>query len=355
MKPGLRFKLTAWMFIIVFLPLFLVPFTAFGISSADSSGQETDLAVLTGIILVVIPLIGCTIMMTMKIKRNILNPLKELTHAAENMMKGKLEVPITYGSNDEMGQFSAVFEMMRVRLLESANKQAEYEQARKELIASISHDLRTPLTSIKGYVEGLQDGVAQDRAKFEKYLSIILSKTEKLDGLIEDLFLFSQLESGQMRMERDIRRCSDLLEAIVGPLELEPSEGSERLTVQRPFPDGYVRVDEARLAQVFDNMVGNALKYAGADAHIHIAASVTDGQLEVTIGDDGPAIADRHLSRLFDRFYRVEPSRSGNTGGAGLGLAICKHIVERHEGEIGVRPRSGGGNEFFFRLDLVQL
>ncbi|MBW4082591.1 HAMP domain-containing sensor histidine kinase [Paenibacillus sp. S150] len=352
-KPGLRFKMAASMLIIILLPLLLIPFAAISIGSNSSSpANEADQGILAVVIMVALPLILCTIWMTRVITRQILRPLKELTLAAENIVEGNMDCPISYRSNDELGRFSAVFELMRTRLLESKINQEAYEQARNELIAGISHDLRTPLASIRGYVEGLQDGVAQDKIKFDRYLSIIRDKTDKLDELIEDLFRFSELETGQLQMNCEENECATLLESIVRPLEDEFAEGTASLTVVRPFPHGMVRADPVRLTQVFDNLVGNAAKYAGEGAHITITASNTGKRLEVAVRDTGTEIAPEQLPHLFERFYRGDKSRSSQAGGAGLGLAICKYIVEAHGGEIGVRAFPDAGNVFFFSLPL---
>ncbi|AIQ60015.1 hypothetical protein PBOR_25995 [Paenibacillus borealis] len=352
MKPGLRFTMVASMFIIILLPLLLIS-VALGTGNNNARADEAYNGMIPVIIMVSLPLICCTIWMTRIITRKILLPLRELTLVAEQIVQGNMDCPITYRANDEMGRFSAVFELMRTRLLESKVNQDAYEQARNELIASISHDLRTPLSSIRGYVEGLQDGVARDTIKFERYLSIIRDKTDKLNDLIEDLFRFSELESGQLQMNYGEMECALLLESIVRPLEYEFAGGKARLTVVRPFPAGMVRADEVRLTQVFNNLVGNATKYAGEEAHITIAASHTGKRLEVSVSDNGTEIAPEHLPRLFERFYRGDKSRSSQLGGAGLGLAICKYIIEEHGGDIGVHTLPGTGNVFYFSLPLI--
>jgi signal transduction histidine kinase len=352
-KPGLRFQMVTSMFIIILLPLLLFSIFVGTSYSNNAPADKAYTGMIPVVILVSLPLICCTIWMTRTITRKILLPLRELTLVAEQIVQGNMDCPITYRANDEMGRFSAVFELMRTRLLESKVNQDAYEQARNELIASISHDLRTPLSSIRGYVEGLQDGVAQDKVKFERYLSIIRDKTDKLNDLIEDLFRFSELESGQLQMNYEEIECDLLLESIVRPRDYEFTEARARLTVVRPFPAGRVRADAVRLTQVFNNLVGNAIKYAGEEAHITIAASHTGKRLKVIVSDNGTEIAPEHLPHLFERFYRGDKSRSSQWGGAGLGLAICKYIIEAHGGDIGVHTLPGAGNVFSFTLPLI--
>lgn len=342
-KPGIRFKLVASLWAIVLLPLLLTPLAAFGFTTETGAFRQSDQSVLIIIFLVSLPLFLCTLHLARTIKESILQPLQELTAAAEQIVEGNLDSPIRYRANDEMGKFSAVFELMRTRLLESTEQQKKAEQARNDLIASISHDLRTPLTSIRGYVEGLQDGIGRDKDKFDRYLTVIRDKTNKLDERIEDLFRFSQLESGQLPMSLEPWNSKELLETLVQPLEKELAESERRLTVLRPFPQASIRADASRLGQVFDNLIDNALKYAGKGAVITIGAVLGDDGLTVKVHDNGTAIAAEHWPYLFERFYRGDKSRTGEEGGSGLGLAICKHIIEAHGGQIGVEAGGKAG------------
>lgn len=459
---GITFKLLASFLVLLLLPLLVIPFATFNVSNGSlNEGAEYFGVSLTVVLVVVLPLMVCTLLTARMIKKKVLNPLKELTVAAENIVQGNLDFQVAYRSDDEMGRLSSMFEFMRQRLVESERKQQAYEQARNDLIASISHDLRTPLSSIRGYVEGLKDGVARDKAQFDRYLTVIRDKTDKLDDLIEDLFRFSELESGHLPISLQEYDSRALLESLVAPLEKEfetsvgysesdgrdestlqagrmpdggnagadgsagvreskrqggscsaegdklqaeeeffagkgqhsgdvsayesgvhtvqvsdekaehavvrptsdgkaehtvvrpSSDGKAELTVVRPFPEGKVMADPVRLTQVFDNLVGNAVKYAGEGASIVIAASIFGSGLEVTVRDNGKAIAPEHLPHIFDRFYRADASRGGEGRGSGLGLAICKYIIEEHEGIIGASSREGEGNRFYFRLPLL--
>lgn len=342
-KPGIRFKLVASLWAIVLLPLLLIPLAAFGFTTETGTFYQADQNLVIVVFLVVLPLFLCTLHLARTIKESILQPLQELTAVAEQIVEGNLDTPIRYRANDEMGKLSAVFELMRTRLLESTERQRKEEQARNDLIASISHDLRTPLTSIRGYVEGLQDGIGRDKDKFDRYLSVIRDKTNKLDERIEDLFRFSQLESGQLPMSLEPWNTGELLETLIQPLEKEMAEGERRLTVLRPFPQASIRADAGRLGQVFDNLIDNALKYAGKGAVITIGAEPGPDGLTVKVYDNGATIAAEQRPYLFERFYRGDKSRSGEVGGSGLGLAICKHIIEAHGGGIGVEAGVEGG------------
>lgn len=281
-------------------------------------------------------------------------PLQELTAAAERVMEGNFEPSIPYRSADEMGRFCAAFEVMRVRLKQSLEAQAAYEQSRKTMIASISHDLRTPITSIKGYVEGLQDGFAQDPEKFSRYLTVIQNKTVQLDKRIEDLFQFSQLELGHVEMAFMEQSFAEMMETIVKPIETELKDRAVTFTVDRPFPSAYVHADSDRLDQVLGNLVDNAVKHGGENCSIALKASVDGDLIRISIRDNGCGIPEADIPYLFDLFYRGEKSRSREYGGTGLGLAICKQIVQDHGGSIGVQSDLGKGTVFSFTLPILR-
>ena len=240
------------------------------------------------------------------ISRSVLNPLNKLNAATENIAQGNLDFTIECRRNDELGRLCQAFELMRHRLKESLEKQNIYENSRKTMIASISHDLRTPIASIKGYVEALQDGIAQDPEKFNRYLSIIEDKTNKLDRLIDDLFQFSQFELGKLHMDFKIHNSRTMLEDIISSIELDCKGSSLRLIVQRPIPEVNIKADSKRISQVIDNLLENAKRYIQYDGTVTIGAGISGSFLEVSVKDDGPGIAPEDLPHIFERFYRGE-------------------------------------------------
>lgn len=310
------------------------------------------LGILLFTILLVVGLVGY---FTWSISRDILKPLSQLNKATNSIMEGNLDVGIDYQKDNELGQFCQTFDEMRIRLKESLEKQAEYENARKELIASISHDLRTPITSIKGYVEGLIDGVAQSQDRVDHYLKVILDKTTKLDYLIEDLFQFSRLELGRLEMNYGIENGREMLEEILEPIILDFEEDSIELTVESPLPEQPIKVDKNRINQVLDNLMENARRYIGEEGQVRIDAKVVDDFLQICVEDTGPGIAESDRPYIFDKFYRGEKSRSREYGGTGLGLAICKEIIEEHNGEIWLDSGYGEGSRFCFTIPIYKL
>ncbi|PUA41032.1 sensor histidine kinase [Paenibacillus elgii] len=354
MKLGIRFKLIASLTGIIFVPAILMSISGVREKHTDPIEGAIGINFMFLIGFLAVAFVLCAYLLARVITRRILLPLKELNAAAEQIMNGNLDVEIRNRYHDEMGRFSSAFDVMRARLKESLDRQAAYERSRNELIANISHDLRTPITSIRGYVEGLQDGIARDEQKVTRYLAVIKNKTDLLDRLIEDLFQFSQLESGQLVM--DIRELDsrEFLEAMIAPFEMEFHDAAVVLTVERPFPSRPIQVDSDRIAQVFENIIENAKKYAGNPAEMTISTRDEADWIRIVIRDNGIGISEEDTPYLFERFYRGEKSRSRAFGGAGLGLAICKRIVEEHGGHIGVQSKPGAGAEFYLTLPVVK-
>jgi len=292
------------------------------------------------------------ILLTWYISRTILKPLAELNMATERIAKGDLEFNINYTNTDELGNFARSFESMRLQLNESLEKQKAIENARKELIASISHDLRTPIASIQGYVEGLQDGVAEDEETRNRYLSVIRAKTSQLNRQIEDLFEYSRFDAGQLRLRTEDVDSREILESILQEVELGHRDKGPSLRIVRPLPSANIQVDSQRLEQVMMNLLENAFRYVPEEGLVTVRSWVGDGDLIVSIEDNGPGIPGTHLSHIFNSFFRGEKSRSRKSGGTGLGLAICRHIIEAHAGRIWVESKEGEGSTFFFSIPI---
>ena len=356
MRFGIRFKLISAFLFMIIIPILMTTLTGIKMGTRyPNLPHEINLYIYTIILIasLVLPFVLCAILFTWLISRSILIPLEELNNATDNITNGNLDFKIKYKKNDEMGQFCGAFEIMRAKLKESLEKQAAYENSRKELISSISHDLRTPMTSIKGYVEGLQDGIVHDKEKYDRYIAVIKDKTEKLDKLIDDLFQFSQLELGHLGMEYREQDSKKMLDTIVNPIEMELIDTAVKLSVDRPFPSAIVNADISRISQVFDNIINNAKKYAGENIEIKIKANIEANFIKIIIEDNGIGISYEDVPYIFERFYRGEKSRSREFGGAGLGLAICKQIVEDHGGKIWVQSKQGKGTAVYFTLPIL--
>jgi len=299
--------------------------------------------------------------LTMWISRSIIKPLYALKKAAEKIKDGDLNFTVKPTTRDEIGELSVAFEEMRYRLKESLDRGVQYEENRKELIASISHDLKTPITAIKGYVEGLRDGIANSPEKMDKYIRTIYTKAEDLDRLIDELFLYSKLDLNKTPFNLEmveLNRCiGDGLEELMFDAEKAGVAIDFRPSTASPL---LVAADREKLKRVLGNIIENSLKYMKLAREQSDASPLTglvtvelvDGEHEVTvrIEDNGPGIDAAELPFIFDRFYRVDRSRNSSTGGSGLGLAIVKQIVEGHGGRIWAESAVGRGTTVYFTL-----
>jgi signal transduction histidine kinase len=282
----------------------------------------------------------------------ILKPLKELNHAAEMISSGDLDYEMNYKKDDEIGKFCNEFDKMRLRLKDSLEKQVEFEHSRQQLIASVSHDLKTPLTSIQGYVELLGDDIIEDPATQKVYLDIIHSKSQQLNHLIDDLFTFSRMNLDEFQIELSPADSRSLFEFMLSEKEMDFQDKPVELRVERPIPSVPLSVDAPRLHQVLDNLISNAEKFT--KSYIHIYTRVLPGVFEWFVEDDGIGIPQEDLSRIFDHFFKVDKSRTYSNRGTGLGLAICKQIIEAHGGTISVRSQLNEGTTFKVKLPIVQ-
>lgn len=287
---------------------------------------------------------------TWYISKTILVPLKTIYRATEEVIEGNLDYPINYTKKDEIGRFIQGFDLMRHHLKKSIQQQLQYEKARKELIASISHDLRTPLSSIKGYVEGLEDGVAKNEEMQKRYLSVIKNKTNQLDRLIEDLFEFSKFELDKLPVERNLVNSKDFFLKAFQTANMNSQRSGVEMTLRGSIPSVCINIDIHRITQVLDNLFDNAVRYGGDKIEMEII--LEDRFLRVEIKDNGQGIAPDDLPYIFNTFYRGEKSRASDLGGTGLGLAIAKNILKAHDGEIKAESRQGIGSIFTFKIPI---
>jgi len=348
-RIGIKGKLVS-----AFLGMLVFPLMAASVTAFSAREVPVGVSILQILLALAVPFLIGAVVVGWIISKNILQPLQELRAATHDIMDGRFDFALTYDRNDEMGDLCAAFDVMRDRLKASLEKQEQLEASRRMLLASISHDLRTPMTSIKGYVEGLQDGIIQDREKFSRYISVIRHKTESLDRLIETLFQLTQMDLIDPEESLRVHDSRELLESVIHPFEVEFADQPVRLEVGRPIPSVRVRADESGIAQVFDNLIGNARRYVEDGGVIAIEAAEHGDELRISFRDTGTGIAEEDLPHIFELFYRAEKSRSRNYGGAGLGLAICKKIVERHGGRIWAESAPNAGTTIRFTLPIVR-
>ena len=282
--------------------------------------------------------------------KKLLQPVEALAQAAGRVEEGNFSQPVEYRGRDEFSAVCAAFNRMQGHLLEEQEKNAAYERARTDLVAGISHDLRTPLTSVKGYIKGLRDGVAQTPERQRQYLDIAYRKACDMDVLLQRLFYFSRLETGNLPLflqPADLGEFAGRFAAEAGP-EVEQAGGSIRLTVSPgPHP---VSLDEEQLYRVLNNLKDNALRYADArPLALTLTVERRGARQCIRFADNGRGVSPEALPHLFEQFWREDPARSARAGeGSGLGLYIAKYIVEAHGGTI--QAENCGGLAFTIQL-----
>ncbi len=268
--------------------------------------------------------------------------IARISDAMQSISEGDLNITVDIEGDDEFSVMAASLNKMVGDLRELMDKEREAERTKNELITNIAHDLRTPLTSITGYLELLSGETKLDPEVEKKYIGIAYVKTKRLEKLIEDLFGFTKLNYGKMSMHVSrvdvVKLLSQLLE------EFYPSFVDKNLSyeLQSNVPIQVITADGNLLARLFDNLINNAIKYGADGKRILVRVHGDDDQVTISIVNYGYVIPSEELPLIFNKFYRVEQSRSTNTGGTGLGLAIAKNIVDMHGGNIDVTSDLSG-------------
>ncbi|WP_017415464.1 HAMP domain-containing sensor histidine kinase [Clostridium tunisiense] len=299
-------------------------------------------------------LILTNMMLSYWTSRTLVKPLKELEKAANEIKQGNLDYNIKINSKDEIAQLSQTFEEMRLRLKESLELQQQYEENRRELISNISHDLKTPITSIKGYVEGIKDGVADTPEKMDKYVTTIYTKAIYMDNLINDLFLFSKLDLNKENFKYQRVDMVSYIKDCVDEISFDLDTSEVELTSILPEKLIYAEIDVQQIKRTIMNIVGNSIKYKKDEKlKVDIILSESKDYITVEIKDNGKGIPEESLSYIFERFYRSDVSRGTTVGGTGLGLAIAKKIIEEHKGKIWAESELGEGTSIFFSLKSI--
>lgn len=224
------------------------------------------------------------------------------------------------------------------------------EQMRKDFVANVSHELKTPITSIKGFSETLLDGAMNDKDTLEYFLSIILKESDRLQSLIEDLLDLSKIEKQGFKLNPEYFEINGILEEIFVILKRKAKEKEIELLLNRPPKDLFLFADASRVKQVFINLINNAIAYTPAGGEVKVNVEEVDGEIVIIVSDTGVGMEQEEIPRIFERFYRVDKARSRNSGGTGLGLAIVKHIVEAHHGSISVKSKLDNGTTFTVKL-----
>lgn len=323
--------------------------------SADSQGRvhvmAKDLFISAFVILISVALV-----VGLWVYRSIAVPLVKLKKATQNIKEGNLDFVLDVEGKDEFSELCQDFEEMRRRLKESTEEKSLMEKENRELISNISHDLKTPITAVKGYVEGIMDGVADTPEKMDRYVRTIYNKTNEMDHLINELTFYSKIDTNRipytfskLNVEDYFADCSE----EVG-LELE-TRGIELVYANYVEKDVMVIADGGQIRRVIHNIISNAIKYMDKPKGIiQIRIKDVGDFIQIEIEDNGKGIGPKDLPYIFDRFYRTDVSRNSSKGGSGIGLSIVKKILEDHGGKVWATSRLGIGTIMYFVLRKYQ-
>lgn len=292
------------------------------------------------------------IIISLIISKTIVDPIEKITVGADEIAKGNLDYEIDYRSTNELGQLAESFSYMQSRVKESIEQLNRADQQEKEMIAGIAHDLRTPLTSIKGYLEGIQDGVADTPEKQKHYLETIYDSAVSMEKMLNDLLTISKLELGSITLNcEDVRIADFVAYASEIGSELE-KEGFEFVIKDKSKSNALLRIDTDRFTRVIDNIISNSIKYRrkGVKGKVSLIISEYEHSVMFEIADNGMGVDSASLTRIFDTLYRADKARSNVSDGSGLGLAVCRQIVELHGGMIWAQTNAAKGLSIFISL-----
>ena len=281
--------------------------------------------------------------------------VEQLRLGAARLAGGDLGATVPVEGRDELARLAEDFNRMAQDLEEAAAREREGERARRDLIAAVSHDLRTPLASTRALIEAVADGVVEDPETQARYLASARSELENLGRLVDDLFELSRIDAGALRLNLEEASLRDLISDTLSGFRHQAERKGVRLVGEVSDDVDPVLANPPRLQRVFYNLVSNALRHTPADGTIAVRAEPGEGVVQVEVSDTGEGIQPEDLPRVFERSFRGERSRTraGAGDGAGLGLAIARGLIEAHGGEISVESRPGHGSRFRFTLRRV--
>ena len=330
----------------------------YDISVGESANSQTQVKLIAKDVLftATVILVFTSLSIGLWIYRSIATPLVKLKKATQNIKEGNLDFVLEVEGDDEFSELCRDFEEMRKRLKESAEEKVLLDKENKELISNISHDLKTPITAVKGYVEGIMDGVADTPEKMNRYVKTIYNKTNEMDHLINELTFYSKIDTNRIPYTFSKLNVEDYFSdcAEETGLELE-TRGIELVYANYVESGVQVIADGEQIRRVIHNIISNAIKYMDKPKGIiQIRVKDVGDFIQVEIEDNGKGIAAKDLTSIFDRFYRTDASRNSATGGSGIGLSIVKKIIEDHGGKIWATSKESIGTVMYFVIRKYQ-
>ena len=340
---------------IVFVGMVISMGQLFVLHQFNRFGPEVRAVMIQMLVTGVMILIFVCAALTLWVYRSVLRPLSKLQEATRKIRDGNLDFTLEVEEDDEIGELCQDFEEMRIRLKENAEEKIQYDIENKELISNISHDLKTPITAIKGYAEGLMEGVASSPEKRDKYIRTIYNKANDMDRLINELTFYSKIDTNKIPYTFSKINVANYFRDCVEEVGLElEARGIELGYFNFVDEDVMVIADAEQMKRVINNIIGNSLKYMDKkNGIINIRILDVGDFVQVEIEDNGKGIGQKELPYIFDRFYRTDSSRNSSKGGSGIGLSIVKKIIEDHGGKIWATSKLGIGTEIHFVLRKI--
>ena len=292
------------------------------------------------------------------ISNSITQDLRVLVLGAQKISKGDFATRVTVSGEDEVAQLAFAFNQMAARLEKAAEIERNLDEARRNLVAWASHDLRTPLTSLKVMLDAIADGIVNDQETVARYIKQSQNEVSRMSILIDDLFELAQLDAGYLDLNFQWISLSDLISDTLESFSAKANANIISLKGSITNEVDPIWAAPDKISRILDNLVGNALRYTPTGGSIYIEARLNNDQVLIEVRDSGSGIAPKDLPHIFDRFYRGEKSRTRNEkdqiGGVGLGLAIAKGLINAHGGEIWVNSEPGTGTTFWFTIPFIQ-
>ena len=375
----LKSRIIVGFLMIILMPMLLLAATLFGISEAqhhnssssdtvqesayditiaDTESSQTSIQIMTKDLFftALVILIFTSVSIGLWIYRSVATPLVKLRKATQNIKEGNLDFVLEVDGTDEFAELCRDFEEMRRRLKESAEEKVLLDKENKELISNISHDLKTPITAVKGYVEGIMDGDADTPEKMDRYVRTIYNKTNEMDHLINELTFYSKIDTNRIPYTFSKLNVDDYFSDCAEEVGLElETRGIQLYYANYVEKDVLVIADGEQIRRVIHNIISNAIKYMDKPKGvIQIRVKDVGDFIQVEIEDNGKGIASKDLTYIFDRFYRTDVSRNSSKGGSGIGLSIVRKILEDHGGKVWATSREGIGTIMYFVLRKYQ-
>ena len=316
------------------------------------SGFKMFLCIYAGAVIaaLLLTIVLTNVYLTRNLFRHISEPLDTLTAGVARVRDGDLDTPIAYTENDEFQPVCNAVDEMAARLKASLEQQQKEQQKKQELIAGMSHDLKSPLTSIRAYTEALLDGVAKDDAARTRYLQTIHAKESDIEAMVNRLFEFAKMDVSEYPVHMEALPLRETLEETVG------AQRTDGVTAALgDIPKANVLADRELLARIAANLLDNSRKYGGRETvRVAVSARAKNGFAEISFADNGAGVPEEQLSKLFDAFYRGDASRTAPGSGSGLGLAVVKKAVEEMRGSVRAENAENGGLRVIFTLPLAK-